>query len=187
MTIRFFGGSVDGFSPENAWVQNRGAACTSASILIGLGLLGVPSLPPLAEATGLLGAAGEFGAPALSDYVSLPGRRARLDLRVEALAAARGRPVSSRTGLVLPGWPLRPRPAEVLVVHLLYGQERPGAYGYWGFRLLDRATWDTGGHSVVLLDAPPGGGWRVLDPNWPGVQDWPRPGLTVTATHLRRL
>lgn len=184
MTIRFFGGRVDGFSPENSWVQNRGAACTSASLLIGLGLLGVPGLPSLGEACRLFGAPVDFGAPALLDYVGLPGRRAPLDVRVEAVAAARGRAVRSRTGIVLPYPPPRPRSAEVLVVHLLYGQERPGAYGYWGFRLLDRRTWDTGGHSVVLLGTDERGGWRVLDPNWPGVQEWPRPGVAVTVTRL---
>lgn len=174
----------DGFDTSRVWVRNQGAACTSASLLIALGLLGVPDLPGLGEATRRLGAAREFGAPGLLDYISLPGRRAPLDLRVEQLAAERGLPVHARTGLVLPGWPLHPVAGEALVVHLGYGQERPGTYGTWGFRLLDRATWDTGGHSVVLLEAG-SEGWRVLDPNLPGMQRWPRPGIAVTRTRLR--
>jgi len=138
------------FSHFSAWVQNQGAACTSASLLIALGLLKVPSLPALGPATVALGAAHEYGAPGLLDYVS-----GRLDRRVEALAATRGVAVRSRTGLVLPGRPLRPRPGEVLIAHLAWGQERPG-------------------------------GWRVLDPNHQGIQDWPRPGIAVTTTRLSR-
>ena len=169
------------FSHFSAWVQNQGAACTSASLLIALGLLKVPSLPALGPATLALGAAQEYGAPGLLDYVS-----GRLDRRVEALASARGVAVRSRTRLALPGRPLRPRPGEVLIAHLAWGQERPGAYGTWGFSLLRPATWSTGGHSVVVLEATAGGGWRVLDPNHQGIQDWPRPGIAVTATRLSR-
>ncbi len=174
----------DAFDPARVWVRNAGAACTSASLLIGLGLLGVPRLPTLPEAARLFGASAELGAPGILDYLAWPGRRAPLDRRVEALAAARGRRVASLTRLVLPGRPLRALPGQVLVAHLLYGQERPRVYGYWGFRLLDRGTWDTGGHSVVLL-GPADRGWRVLDPNWEGVQAWPRPGIAVTTTRLR--
>ena len=166
------------FSHFSAWVQNQGAACTSASLLIALGLLKVPSLPALGPATVALGAAHEYGAPGLLDYVS-----GRLDRRVEALAATRGVAVRSRTGLVLPGRPLRPRPGEVLIAHLAWGQERPGYRGTWGFRPLVRATWATGGHSVVVAEAG-AAGWRVLDPNHPGVQTWPRPGIAVTRTRL---
>ncbi len=173
------------FPYVKVWVRNQGAGCTSAALLIALGLLGVPDLPPLGEATRLFGAPREFAAPGLLDYVSLPGRPAPLDRRVEALAAARGVPVRSRTRLVLPGWPLRIRPGEILVAHLAYGQERPGVRGSWGFRLLDSTTWATGGHSVVVLETGPDG-WRVLDPNLEGVQAWPRPGIAVTATRLRR-
>ena len=173
----------DAFDPSSVWVRNSGAACTSASLLIGLGLLGVPGLPSLAEASRIFGAGAEYGAPALLDYLSWPGRRAPLDLRVEALAAARGRRVTSLTGLVLPFRSRRQRPGEILIAHLLYGQERPGGYGYWGFRVLDRRTWATGGHSVVLLEAAEGR-WRVLDPNHEGVQEWPRPGIAVTTTRL---
>ena len=38
------------------------------------------------------------------------------------------------------------------------------------------------GHSLVV-DAGPFG-WQVLDPNLPGLQEWPRPGVAVTATRL---
>ena len=172
------------FFGQDVWVQNQGAACTSASLLIAMGLLGVPDLPALGPATLALGAAQEYGAPGLLDYVSMPGRRAPLDLRVEALAGARGVSVRSATGLVAPFWPLRTRPGAVLVAHLAWGQERPGLYGAWGFNLLRRATWSTGGHSVVVVDSGPQG-WRVYDPNLPGIQAWPRPGLAVTATRLR--
>lgn len=171
------------FSYESAWVANRGAACTSASTLIALGLLGVPDLPPLEEAVTALGGTAPDGAPGLLDYVTLPGRRSPLDLAIEALAAVRGRPVRSRTGLVLP-WPaLATRPGSILVAHLAWGQERPGVYGTWGFHPLRRETWATGGHSVVVL-AGGRGAWRVLDPNHRGVQDWPRPGVAVTATRV---
>jgi len=183
MTITFVVTADNSFSGQSAWVQNQGAACTTASLLIALGVLGVPDLPPLGPATLALGAAQEYGAPGLLDYVSRPGRRAPLDLRVERMAAERGVAVRSRTGLVLPGWPLRRRPREVLVAHLVWGRERPGFYGTWGFSPLHRGTWSTGGHSVVVLDAD-GGGWQVLDPNHPGVQAWPRPGVAVTRTRL---
>jgi hypothetical protein len=185
MTIRFFVRLDDGFDLDRVWVRNQGAACTSACVLIALGILGVPGLPPLGEATRLLGAAADFGAPAVLDYVSLPGRRAPLDLRVERLAAERGVGIRSRTGLVPPRWTARAAPGEVLVAHLLYGQEAPGRYGFWGFRLLERASWGSGGHSVVVLGAGPGG-WSVLDPNLPGAQRWSRPGVAVTATRLKR-
>jgi hypothetical protein len=180
-TITFFVTRDSPFSDPSAWVQNEGAACTTASLLIALGLLKVPSLPALGPTTLALGAAHEYGAPGLLDYVS-----GRLDRRVEALAAERGVAVRSRTGLVLPGWPLRPRPDQVLVAHLAWGQERPGVYGTWGFSPLRPATWWTGGHSVVVLESVAGGGWRVLDPNHPGIQDWPRRGVAVTATQLHR-
>lgn len=167
------------FSELSAWVQNQGAACTTASLLIALGLLKVPSLPALGPATLALGASHEYGAPGLLDYVS-----GRLDRRVEALAAGRGISVRSRTGPVAPGWPLRRRAGEALVAHLAWGQERPGVYGTWGFSPLRPATWSTGGHSVVLLENAAAGGWRVLDPNHPGIQAWPRAGVAVTATRL---
>lgn len=169
---------------QQVTVHNQGAACTSASVLIALDLLGVSGLPGLGPLSVALGAAVPYGAPGLLDYVSLPGRRAPLDVAIEAVAAAAGRPVRSRTGLVLPWPPLRTRPGEVLIAHLAWGQERPGRRGGWGFRLFDRATWSTGGHSVVVLR---GGraAWRVLDPNFDQAQDWPRPGVALTATRLR--
>jgi hypothetical protein len=182
-TIRFFVTADNPFSGQQAWVENQGAACTSASLLIALGLLGVPGLPALGPATLALGAAREYGAPGLLDYVSLPGRQAPLDLRVEKLAAERGTLLRSATGLVVPFLALRTRPGEVLVAHLAWGQERPGRHGTWGFSPARPATWSTGGHSVVVVDAGPPG-WRVLDPNLPGVQEWPRPGIAVTATRL---
>ncbi len=173
------------FSDLSAWVQNQGAACTTASLLIALGLLRVPSLPALGPATLALGASNEYGAPGLLDYVSLPGRRAPLDLRVERLAAERKVAVRARTGLVMPGRTLRPQAGEVLVAHLAWGQERPGVYGTWGFSLPRPATWSTGGHSVVVLEARRES-WRVLDPNHQGIQEWPRPGVAVTRTRLSR-
>ncbi len=166
------------------WVQNRGAACTSASILIALGLLDVPGLPDLEAASLALGAASPYGAPGVLDYVTLPLRRAPLDVRIERLGAERGVTLRSRTGIAAP-WPLRERPGEVLVAHLAWGQERTGVYGSWGFRPLRRRTWSTGGHSVVVLKGGRGQ-WRVLDPNHPQPQDWPRPGIAVTATRIRR-
>lgn len=170
---------------EAAWVPNQGAACTTASVLAGLGALGARDLPALGPATLALGAAAAFGAPGLLDYVSWPGRRAPLDVRVEALAAGRGFPVRSRSGLVLPGRRLRPSPDEVLVVNLAWGQEAPGRYGSWGWHPLRPATYWTGGHSVVLAGLTPANGWVVLDPNHQGLQRWPRPGLAVTVTRLR--
>jgi len=167
-----------------AWVANEGAACTTAAILSGLALLGARDLPSLAAASLALGAGRVLGAPALLDYVSLPGRRAPLDLRVERLAAGHGVEVSSRSGLVVPGLRLAPRAGEQLVVNLAWGQEAPGRRGSWGFSPLRPATYSTGGHSVLLVAAQPPG-WLVLDSNHPGLQRWPRPGLAVTATRLR--
>jgi hypothetical protein len=163
-----------------------GASCTTASVLTALRLLGAAEVPALAEATIALGAARAFGAPALLDYVSLPGRRAPLDLRIEELAGRLGLPVRSRTGLVIPAVPLRPVPGEVLVTNLAWGQEGPGRRGAWGWHPLRPATYSTGGHSVVLAAVDPEGVWVVVDPNHAGVQRWPRPGVAITATRIRR-
>jgi hypothetical protein len=173
---------------EKVWVENRGGACTTASVLAGLGLLGARDLPQLGDATQALGAAAAYGAPALMDYVSLPGRRAPLDVRIEALAAAAGGAlrVRARSGLVARVRRVRPVPGEVLVANLAWGQERPGHYGTWGWHPLHPRTYTTGGHSVVLLGVESGGEWLVLDPNHRGLQRWPRPGVAVTVTRLRR-
>lgn len=172
---------------DEVWVENRGGACTTASVLAGLGLLGTRDLPELGAATLALGAAAAYGAPALMDYVSLPGRRAPLDVRIEALTAASGGPaVRARSGLVARGRRIRPdaRKSEMLVANLAWGQERPGHYGTWGWHPLRPSTYTTGGHSVVLL-AVEGREWLVLDPNHRGLQRWPRAGLAVTVTRLR--
>jgi hypothetical protein len=173
------------FLLEKSWIQNQGAACTSACVLAGLGALGAQDLPDLATASGFLAGA-PFGAPGLLDYVTLPGRRAPLDLRIEQLAAAHGIAVGSTSEVVLPGWTQRPGEAEVLIVHLAYGQEAPGRYGTWGWHPLLPATYSTGGHSVVLA-ALDGEGWTVLDPNRPRLQNWPRPGLATARTRLRSI
>ncbi|MDQ6917987.1 MAG: hypothetical protein M3Z98_01380 [Candidatus Dormibacteraeota bacterium] len=171
------------FLLEKSWIQNQGAACTSACVLAGLGALGAQDLPDLATASALL-AGRPNGAPALFDYVTLPGRRAPLDLRIEQLAADHGIALHSTSEVVLPGLAQRPGEAEVLIVHLAYGQEVPGRYGTWGWNLLVPASYSTGGHSVVLA-ALDGEGWTVLDPNRPGLQSWPRPGIATARTRLR--
>jgi hypothetical protein len=171
------------FLLEKSWVRNQGAACTSACVVAGLGALGAKGLPDLATASGFL-AGQPNGAPGLLDYVTLPSRRAPLDLRIERLAADHGLAVSSKSEVVLPGWPQRPDEAEVLIVHLAFGQEAPGRYGAWGWNPLLPRTYSTGGHSVVLA-ALDGEGWTVLDPNLPGLQNWPRPGIATARTRLR--
>ena len=176
--------ATDREAVEAAWVANAGPSCTSAALLAALGLLGVTGLPGLEAGTRELAGA-PFAAPALLDYVGLPGRRAPLDRRVEALGGRLGAAVQSRTRLAVPGRPPATPPGWVTVAHLAWGQERPGVYGSWGFRLLERASWDTGGHSVVLLTGGRGS-WRVLDPNHPLIQEWPRPGVAVTVTRIRR-
>jgi len=168
-----------------AWIANRGAACTTAAILAALGALGARGLPELEEATLALGAAEPLGAPALLDYVSLPGRRAPLDVRVEMLAAAHGLRVRSRSALIRPAAPLRPDEGELVVANLAWGQERPGHYGTWGWNPLRPATYSTGGHSVLLAETA-SDHWLVLDPNHPGLQRWPQPGLAVTATRIKK-
>jgi hypothetical protein len=155
-------------------------------VLAGLGALGAGGLPDLGAASVLLGAPFAFGAPGLLDYVSWPGRRAPLDVRIEALATVHGLRVRSSSSVLPPGWPLHPPAAGagVLVVHLAWGQEAPGRYGTWGWNPLRPATYSTGGHSVLLAEAL-SGRWLVLDPNHPGLQRWPRPGFAVTATRIR--
>jgi hypothetical protein len=74
----------------------------------------------------------------------------------------------------------------MLVANLAWGQERPGVYGTFGWNPLVPSTYAIGGHSV-LLAAVEDGGWLVLDPNLPGLQRWPRPGLALTVTRLSRL
>lgn len=169
---------------DGVWVANQGAACTTASILAGLGALGARDLPDLGAATVALGAGEQYGAPALLDYVSLPGRRAPLDVRVEALAAAAGLGVRCRSGLVARGRTLRPAPGEALVANLAWGQEAPGIVGTWGWHALRPATYQRGGHSVLLV-AVEGREWLVLDSNHRGLQRWSRPGYAVTATRIR--
>ncbi|HLH67507.1 MAG TPA: hypothetical protein VKY90_00340 [Candidatus Dormibacteraeota bacterium] len=168
------------------WVPNRGAACTTASILAGLRALGARGLPELGEACRRLGASVPYGAPALLDYVALPGRPTPLDRRVERLAAEHGLRVRSRTSPWMPWRRLRPGAEEVLVANLAWGQERPGVYGTWGWHPMRPSTYATGGHSVVVVAAD-AQGWLVLDPNHPGLQRWPRPGLAVTVTRIRPL
>jgi hypothetical protein len=170
---------------EAAWVQNQGSACTTAAALAGLGALGARDLPDLRAATLALGAAQELGAPALMDYVSLPGRRAPLDVRIEGLAGRCGLAVRSRSGLVARGRRVAPAAGEALIVNLAWGQEQPGRYGSWGWHPLRPRTYSTGGHSVLLATVEPDGTWVVLDPNRPGLQRWPRPGLAVTVTRIR--
>jgi hypothetical protein len=167
-----------------AWVPNQGAACTTAAVLAALGALGATDLPGLGPATLALGAPEPFGAPALLDYVALPGRRAPLDGRIERLAARHGLEVRSDTTLVVPARPLRPAPGEALVANLAWGMEAPGVYGTYGWNPLRPSTYAVGGHSVLLADVERGE-WLVLDPNRPGLQRWPRPGVAVTATRLR--
>lgn len=164
-----------------------GGSCTTAAVLTALGGLGATALPDLPRATLALGATEMLMAPGLLDYVSLPGRRAPLDERIESLAARHGLRVSARTGIVIPGLPQRPRPGEVLVTNLAWGQEAPGRYGSWGWHPLRPATYSTGGHSVVLAAVEAGGVWLVVDPNLSGVQRWPRPGVAVTVTRIRAL
>jgi hypothetical protein len=170
---------------EAAWVPNQGASCTTASVLAALGILGARDLPELGAATLALGARSAYGSPALTDYVNLPGRVRALDRRIEALAASRGLPVRSATSLTLPGWTPRLGAGEAVVANLAWGQERPGVYGTWGWHPLRPASYSTGGHSVVLLESA-GGAWTVLDPNHQGVQRWPRQGLALTVTRIRR-
>ena len=174
--------SLFGSLIEATWVSNEGPSCTTAATLAALGALGAGSLPELGEATRLLAGA-RFAAPALGDYVTLPGRRAPLDLRIEALARAHGLTIRSSTDAVLPGLPLRPPAAGALIAHLAWGQERAGHYGSWGWRPLHPATYATGGHSVVLV-AREGKGWLVSDPNHPHLQHWPRPGIAISRTLL---
>ena len=169
---------------EAAWVPNQGGACTTASVLAGLGSLGARGLPGLGPATLALGAREPFGAPALMDYVTLPGRCAPLDLRVESLAAGSGLIVRSRSGLVVRGWSVRPAAGEALVVNLAWGQEAPGRYGTWGWHPFRPRTYATGGHSVLLVMVESDGAWVVLDSNHRGVQRWPRPGIAVTTTRI---
>ena len=170
---------------KSAWVRNQGGACTSAAVLAGLGALGAAGLPDLGSGSVLLGAGVPFGAPALLDYISWPGRLAPLDVRIEALARAHGLRVWSRSGVVLPGRPLHPPAGGVLVVHMAWGQEGPGRYGTWGWHPLRPATYAMGGHSVVLVETH-GPEWLVLDPNLPELQRWPRPGWATAKTLILR-
>ena len=164
-------------------MRNQGAACTSAAALAALAALGATNLPPLGPATLRLGAREEFGAPGLLDYVSWPGRRAPLDLRLEALAGESGIAISSRSRAVVPGWPLRLRSHEILLAHLVWGQEAPGRRGAWGWRPLVPGTYSTGGHTVVVAGIE-SGTWSVLDPNLEGIQSWPVPGMATAVTSI---
>jgi hypothetical protein len=169
---------------EEVWVPNEGGACTTAAVLAGLGALGARGLPGLGAATLALGASEALGAPALMDYVTLPGRPAPLDVRIERLAARCGLAVRARSGLVARGRRVRPASGEALVVNLAWGQQEPGRYGTWGWHPLRPRTYTTGGHSVLLAAVEPDGTWVVLDPNHRGLQRWPRPGLAVTTTRI---
>ena len=72
------------------------------------------------------------------------------------------------------------------MIHVAWGQERPGVYGTFGWHPLRPSTYSRGGHSVVLAATGPDG-WLVVDPNLPGVQTWPRPAWVTAVTRLRRL
>lgn len=169
---------------EAARVENVGPSCTSASVLTGLRLLGLGTRPDLEEATlALTGAS--YVAPRLLDYVGLPGRRAPLDVRIEAFALRHGLRVGARTRLVAPGWRPRVRDDEILVMNLAWGQEAPGRRGSWGWHPLRPSTYATGGHSVVLAEVLPTGEWVVVDPNHAAAQRWPSGGLPITVTRIR--
>lgn len=163
---------------------NQGASCTTASIVTVLRAMGA-RVPELGEATVRLGAAAPYGPPPLRAYVRWPWQPAApLDRAVEALARAGGLAVRCRTSLRLP-WPApRPRPGSCLVANLAYGQERPGVRGTWGWNPLRPRTYAAGGHSVVFASAGPHGERSVVDPNWPGLQHWPRPGWSMTTTTI---
>ena len=176
--------SLFGSLLETKWVQNQGPSCTTAATLAALGALGATDLPDLRAGTSALAGAA-FAAPALLAYVSLPGRRAPLDVKVEALANAHGLTIRASSGVVMPGWPLRPPAEGALIVHLAWGQESPGQYGSWGWRPLHPETYSTGGHSVVLA-AVEGSEWIVSDPNHERLQFWPRPGIAMARTLLLR-
>lgn len=168
--------------------QNQGASCTTAAILTVLRALGAQGLPDLGRATVRLGAAAPYAPPPVRSYLRWPWQRAApLDRAVEALAEDCGLAVRSRTSL-RPPWPApRPRPGSSLVANLAYGQERPGVRGTWGWNPLRPATYAGGGHSVVVAAAGPRGERLVVDPNWPDLQRWRRPGWSVTVTRIRRL
>jgi len=174
--------SLFGSLLEIKWVSNEGPSCTTAAALAALGALGATDLPDLRDATSALAGA-SLAAPALRDYVSMPGRRAPLDERIETLARAHGLVIKAESGVVMPGWPLRPPATGALIVHLAWGQERPGHYGSWGWRPLRPETYSTGGHSVVLA-AVEGSEWIVSDPNHERLQTWPRPGIATARTLL---
>jgi hypothetical protein len=167
---------------------NRGASCTTAALLTVLRAMGGRNLPDLGRATLRLGALAPYGPPPLRAYLRWPWQRAApLDRAVEALAAASGLRVRCRTSLRAP-WPAPGEvPGSCLVANLAYGQESPGVQGTWGWNPLRPRTYANGGHSVVVAAAGPGGERLVVDPNWPGVQRWRRPGWAITATRIWRL
>ncbi|MBO0744718.1 MAG: hypothetical protein J2P43_06850 [Candidatus Dormibacteraeota bacterium] len=164
---------------------NQGASCTTAAILTVLRAMGARELPDLARATVGLGAAGPYGPPPVRAYLRWPWRRAApLDRAVEALAARCGLRVRCRTSLRAP-WPApRPGPGSCLVANLAYGQERPGVRGTWGWNPLRPRTYASGGHSVVIAGVGERGERLVVDPNWPGLQRWRRPGWSITVTRI---
>ena len=169
-------------------VANQGGSCTTAAVLTAFTALGARRLPELGPATLALGAAAEFGPPGLLDYVALPGRRAPLDVRIEALAAACGLCVASRSRPVLPGGPRPPTgDSETVIAHVAYGQEAPGKRGTFGWNPLRPATYATGGHSVVLAGLDSGGRWLVVDSNLEGLQRWERRGWAMAETRIRLL
>ena len=99
------------FLLEKSWIQNQGAACTSACVLAGLGALGALDLPDLATGSALL-AGQSFGAPALLDYVQAlvahtrrsPGLNAGLSPRaaIGLLRAARAWALIAGRDAVIP-------------------------------------------------------------------------------------
>ncbi len=167
---------------------NQGASCTTAAILTVLRAMGAQELPDLGRATVLFGATVPYGPPPLRSYLRWPWRpTAPLDRAVETLAAGCGLRVRCRTSLRLP-WPApRPVGGSALVANLAYGQERPGVRGTWGWNPLRPRTYGSGGHSVVVAGAGERGERLVVDPNWPGVQRWRRPGWSVTVTRIWRV
>lgn len=167
---------------------NQGASCTTAAILTVLRAMGARELPDLARATVGLGAASPYGPPPIRAYLRWPWQRAApLDRAVEALAAGCGLHVRCRTSLRTP-WPApRPLPGSSLVANLAYGQEQPGVRGTWGWNPLRPRTYANGGHSVVIAGAGERGERLVVDPNWPGIQRWRRPGWSLTITRIWRV
>ena len=176
---------IDDATWDRVRIANPDVSCTYAAVLTGLAALGVGDIPDIGDGATELGAKTPASVPGFLDYIPSP-LTSPLDRSIEEFARRRGVEVKARSSIRLrvPSKVKAPQAGEVVIAHCERGQESPGVRTWLGLDWQRPSTWLSGGHSVVVAGVLPGGAWRVVDSNHPGVQTWPEPGLRFCETRI---